>query len=141
MEEYFDIKDLRIGDKVIYSQKVYEIIELTKSEILIENDGVSIKVSIKEISPIILSPEFIVYQLGFSVQKSCIPTLKDNYTLDVPKGHIRIRISNLTNSTDKEWGVLIDNLDRDRTGLVEINTFNELQHFVWDCLKFEFNYK
>ena len=40
MEEYFDIKDLRIGDKVIYSQKVYEIIELTKSEILIENDSV-----------------------------------------------------------------------------------------------------
>ena len=36
---------------------------------------------------------------------------------------------------------LLDNLDRDRTGLVEINTFNELQHFVWDCLKFEFNYK
>lgn len=139
MDDCFNIKDLRIGDKVIYSQEIYEIIELTTSEVLIKNNDVNIKVLLKEISPIILSLEFIIYQLGFITHKSCIPTLKDTYTLDTPKGHIRL--SEPTNSIDKEWSVLIDNLDRDRVGLVEVHTFNELQHFVWDCIKFEFNYK
>lgn len=125
-----DIKDLQIGNKVLYKDKIVEVatIHITGTVgILNGSKDFIVSVSCKDIEPIEVTDNLLL-KLGF---KANLPLFEgqEEYKIAVNDCLVEVR-KDISNSINRDWFCHIDNISHSTIGGFDFQYLHELQNGI-----------
>lgn len=121
-----DVKDLQIGNKVLYQNKVVEIVttHITGTVgILNGHKDFIVSVSCKDIEPIEVTVGMLA-NIGFETDIACI-----DFYMTVNDCLVEVR-KDISNSIDRNWFCHIDNIAHSTIGGFDFQYLHELQNGI-----------